>query len=364
MEETERAYWVMLTALEVVGARRFGRLLALAPTLEDFRALSASTLVANRFNEKVASSIVEQGKKLNPEQLWQQLESNGVKAITKLDSNYPELLANIPDAPPVLFVRGMLPSKMILPLAVVGCRKLTEYGVCVTTNLVTELVRAGVVVVSGAAYGVDHVAAEAVLAAGGVTVAVLGTGLDWQSVGAYSKRQLLEEIVEYGGAVVSEFVCGTAGQPFHFPLRNRIIAGLSRGVIVTEAGEHSGALITARLALDYNRDVGAVPGSITSPQSVGCNQLIAQGARIITAAADVLDQFSVAVPVATVVPLPLPTDPIAAKIVQCLDNNSCVVDEIILRTGLDSATVNANLLRLELDGVVRNLGGRHYSRSK
>lgn len=363
MEETERAYWVMLTALEVIGARRFGRLLALAPTLQDFRALSASKLVANGFNEKVAGGIVEQGKQLEPEQLWHQMTAAGVSAITQHDAEYPELLANIPDAPPVLFVRGVLPSKMILPLAVVGCRKLTEYGAYVTTNLVTELVRAGIVVVSGAAYGIDHMAHEAALTANGVTVAVLGTGLDWPSVGSYTKRQLLEEIVANGGAVVSEFVCGTVGQPWHFPLRNRIIAGLSRGVVVTEAGEHSGALITARLALDYNRDVGAVPGPITSVQSVGCNQLIAQGARIITTAADVLDQFSMTVPIATTLPPPLPTDPIAAKIVQCLGDNSCVVDEIILRTGLDSATVNSNLLRLELDGLVHNLGGRRYRRA-
>lgn len=360
MTEAERAYLVFLTALEVVGPRRFERLLTLAPTLKDFRSISVAGLVANGFNEKVAGRIVEQGRQLEPEQLLQQLALAGVYAVTQQDAEYPELLANIPDAPPVLFVRGVLPIKPTLPLAVVGCRKLTEYGVSTTTTLVTELVRAGAVIISGAAYGIDHVAHEAALAAGGVTIAVLGTGIDWQSVGAYTKRQLLEEMVARGGAVVSEFVCGTAGKPFHFPLRNRIIAGLSRGVVVTEAGEQSGALITARLALDYNRDVGAVPGPITSPQSVGCNRLIAQGARVITTAADVLDQFSITAPAVTT--KPLPTSPVAAAIVQCLDNNHLVVDEIILRTGLDSATVNSTLLRLELDGLVRTAGGRRYCR--
>lgn len=226
----------------------------------------------------------------DPKGYLEMLAAKGIRVLIPEDDEYPALLREIYDAPPVIFVKGKrLPSQEEFPyVGIVGSRKCSEYGREVAMSLSRSLAEREVVIVSGAAYGVDGWAHRGCLEAGGFTVAVLGCGVD-VSYPAFH-RDLLEEMCEKG-AVISEYPPGTEPAPWRFPHRNRIIAGLCHFLVVVEAAERSGALITAQLALEEGREVGAVPGPVNSPFSVGTNALIQKGAKLIRAAEDVVEEF-------------------------------------------------------------------------
>jgi DNA processing protein len=202
------------------------------------------------------------------------------------DPDYPALLKEITDPPKRLYVRGNLDLVGREVVAVIGSRKPTSYGIEVTRHILKGI-GSKVAIVSGLAYGIDALAHEITLEQGGYTVAVLGTGVDDDSIYPKENLELARKIVALGGALISEYPPGTKPLKHHFPMRNRIIAGLSQKLVVMEAGERSGTLITAQLALDYNRDVMAVPGSIFSEGSPGVNYLVSQGARIVTSSTDI-----------------------------------------------------------------------------
>ena len=210
-----------------------------------------------------------------------------VYKINITDKNYPELLKEIYDAPKELYVEGNLLVKEKYPLAVVGTRRVSKYGINTTINLVENLTKNGLTIISGLALGVDGLAHQTCIDNGGKTIAVLGCGPD--IIYPPSHRQLTQDIIDSGGAIVSEYPPGTRPSKLTFPKRNRIISGLSLGVLVIEAPERSGALITARTALEQGREVFAVPGSINNPNSQGTNKLIKMGAYPVTAAEDVLN---------------------------------------------------------------------------
>ncbi|MBI3304928.1 DNA-protecting protein DprA [Candidatus Parcubacteria bacterium] len=281
-----------------------------------------------------------------------------ITIIGRTDSRYPTLLAEIAQPPETLYVRGSLEALNAPCLAVVGTRTPSAYGKQVAPALVAALARAGITIVSGLAIGIDTLAHEAALEVGGRTVAVLGSGVDETSLYPPQNRMLARRIVAAGGGVVSEFPDGTEPKPFHFPQRNRIIAGLSRGVLVIEAREKSGALITANFSLEENRDVFAVPGPITVPTSAGPNRLIAAGAQAILSADDILDAWHLA-------ELPLPThmNRPDAPLLAHFPATPIHVDEIVRSSGLDVAEVNVELAKLELAGYIRNLGGGVYAKT-
>lgn len=217
------------------------------------------------------------------------LSKLGGRAISLGDSDYPIPLSNIPDSPPSLYVLGKLPSPSALWLGMVGPRRPSAYGARIGKLLAEDLAEEGVVLVSGLARGIDAVAHEAALKKGTPTVAVMACGLD--RVYPPEHALLKERIVKEGGAVVSEFPLGTAPMPHHFPQRNRIISGLTRGVLLIEAGEKSGARITARLAMEQGRELFAVPGPIDSPLSIVPNHFIAEGAKLVASSADILEEL-------------------------------------------------------------------------
>ncbi|MDA2936055.1 DNA-processing protein DprA [Patescibacteria group bacterium AH-259-L05] len=210
--------------------------------------------------------------------------------ITPQDKNYPPLLKEIPDPPQELYIWGVLKQKEKYPLAVVGTRKVSNYGKQVTLELVTELVKQGLTIISGLALGVDGISHQAALDANGRTIAVLGSGFNHLYPQKHTK--LAHDIVKSGGAVITEYPPDTKPTQKTFPVRNRIIAGLALGVLVIEAPMRSGALITARHALEQNRDVFAVPGSIYNKNSAGTNNLIKMGAKPVTKAEDILESFN------------------------------------------------------------------------
>ncbi|HZV92086.1 MAG TPA: DNA-processing protein DprA [Caldimonas sp.] len=278
------------------------------------------------------------------------------------DARYPQSLLQTADPPLLVYVRGSVEPLNAASLAIVGSRNPTPQGLENARAFATHLSRSGLVVVSGLALGIDAAAHEGALDAAGTTIAVVGTGLD--TVYPTRHRALADRIVQSGGAIVSEFAIGTPALPQNFPIRNRIIAGLARGTLVVEAAVQSGSLITARLALESGRDVFAIPGSIHSPQARGCNALIKQGAKLVDAAADILEEYGVLVqPVASGRDIEAQAD--AGRedpLVEALGFDPIGLDALVARTGMGAAELSARLLELELAGRVARLPGQLFQR--
>lgn len=292
---------------------------------------------------------------------------NGWDLVPLTHPDYPALLRQIPDPPPVLYVYGTLPENT-LRIAVVGSRHASGYGVSATRKLVSDLALQKVVIVSGMARGIDTVAHQAAMAAGAMTVAVLGTGLD--CVYPKENERLFHQIADHG-AVITEFSIGTRPDPHHFPVRNRIISGMCHGTVVVEAAGQSGSLITARLAAEQGREVFAVPGSIYSPKSAGTHNLIRQGAKLVIHAGDVIEEFSHVRPFAEKPdekpdekphPLPLPSfSPDEARLMDRLETEPVHIDDLVRALELPAGRLSGLLLRLELSGLVVQVPGKRFA---
>lgn len=290
------------------------------------------------------------------------VERAGVYLLCIEDAAYPELLRQIPQPPPLIYVRGALASSDTWAVAVVGTRSPTTYGKEVTHRIAGELGGAGVTVVSGLALGVDSLAHAAALEAGGRSIAVLGSGVDL--IYPERNRRLAERMLEQG-ALISDMPLGTLPAPLNFPARNRLISGLSLGTLVVEAGERSGALITVEFALEQGREVFAVPGSIFSRMSIGTNRLIRQGATLVSGAQDILEGLNWAtVAEQQEIRQVLPGDPVEEALVDALDFDPRHIDEIVRATGMPAPAVAAALAMLELKGLACQAGPMQYVRSR
>jgi DNA processing protein len=362
-------YWIALNNIPGLGPTRIKRLVdafgspegALAaplPLLLDKKFVPPSSADAFRDTEKLlaeADAQIERCRKVN------------VSVLIQADDGYPVYLKEIFAPPPVLYVRGDLSAMSGHSLAVVGTRRPTKYGVACTRALTAELCKSAVIV-SGLAVGVDTAAHERCLDLGGKTVAVMGCGID--RVYPPENKALAKRICEQG-ALVSEFPPGTIPESYNFPRRNRVISGISCGVIVVEAGEKSGALITARYALEQNRVVFAVPGPIDSPMSDGTFKLIKDGAVPVKSAADVFEHISAVsfAPLLTAPPQTIKSEPPPAlpeteiAVWDVLSNNPQRVDTISEATGMDIPQLLAVLLNLELKGFVTQIGGQQFRRA-
>ena len=289
----------------------------------------------------------------------------GAHLIPLRSPDYPPRLRRLHRVPTILWARGDIELLHRPAVAIVGTRRNTDYGAEAARMIAGDLARAGIVIVSGLAHGIDRFAHEAALDAGGTTIAVIGCGIDI----AYPRRHTrLQERIACDGLVLSEFMPGEPALQHHFPRRNRIIAALSLGVVVVEAPLKSGALLTANHAMELNRDVLAVPGPIGRETSAGTNDLIRDGAGLVTDAADVLEALRlVPKPSAstrhTDAPIVAdPLDPVQAMIVHALDSEALHVDEIARHAGIEPATAIAALLDLELAGRVRQTSGLRFAR--
>lgn len=289
------------------------------------------------------------------------LTKRGVRLVTLEDDEYPAQLREIDDAPVFLYARGDLSVLTSPCISIVGSREMTDYGARVVAQMIPPIVAAGCTTVSGLAYGIDADVAKETLRAGGVTVAVLGHGLGM--IYPKTNEKLADEIVKTGGLLLSEFPLDTMPDKYTFPARNRIIAGLSLCTVVAEAAEGSGSLITADLALDYNRDVCAVPGDIGRPTSAGCNALIARGsARLVTSGEDVLQEAGIVA--GTQTSLGFEADsPEEQRVFDSLSALPSALDDLVIKAALDAATLNAILTMLELRGAVRNVGAGKWIRA-
>ena len=289
------------------------------------------------------------------------MKQEQITVLTKDDERYPDLLKTIYDPPFCLFARGTLNFSRCYPLAVVGTRKCTPYGTQVTQEMVGMLARHGITIVSGLALGIDGIAHETTLQAGGNTIAVLGSGINRHHVYPAAHRQLADRIIEKGGAIISEFPPGTLPSKFTFPRRNRIISGLSLGTLVIEAAEKSGALITSSCALDHGREIFAVPHPITSKTGMGPNKLIKEGAHIVTSAEDIIDILNLReLETYTQNKQIIPDTPVEAKLLKYLSREPSHVDALTKASGLTSSEVNSTLTIMEMKGHVRNIGNMQY----
>lgn len=288
------------------------------------------------------------------------LEKEQIKCITMDDSDYPPLLKEIYDPPFCLFVRGDI-SNIQNPLAVVGPRKYSTYGKQITEELVPKLARTNIAIISGLALGIDGIAHNATLQAGGRTIAVLGSGINKNNVYPACHRELSERIIESGGALISEYPPGTEPNTFTFPRRNRIVAGMSLGTLVIEAAENSGALITAQFALDSNREIFCIPQNITSPTAFGSNKFLKNGATPVTEADDIINAFNLQELTKPSAPTKIiASNPLEEKIIKLLSKEPVHVDILIKQSGITSQETNSTLILMEIQGKIKNTGGMMY----
>ncbi len=362
-DNREEFHWIGLKAVPGIGNVTFRRLLERFGT--PGRALAAKPGELAMVRGMTPTIIEAMGSGAWREfagEESQRLTASGARLVTFTSPDYPKSLFQIGDPPPFLYVKGELRSRE-QAIAIVGSRRATGYGLQTTGQLAESLARHGIAVVSGLARGVDTAAHRGALAAGGRTIGVLGCGID--RIYPPENRALFEEVIK-NGCLVSEFSLGTLPLAENFPRRNRIISGLSMGVLVVEATEKSGSLITAQYALEHGREVFAVPGNISFATCRGSNRLIKQGAKLVDCVEDILEEFPdchhPAVKASDTRPATaFSLTPKEAAIYELLAHSPLHIDEIIAQTELTAAEVSSMLLHLELKGAVTPLPGTHYA---
>jgi len=286
-------------------------------------------------------------------------KENNIKEIKFSDKNFPAYLKEIPKPPKQLFLRGEILPQDEVAIAIVGSRKHSSYGKQVAYELAYGLAKNGVTIVSGLALGIDGEAHKGALDAGGRTLAVLGSGLDERSIYPYSHKSLAETII-LNGALISEYEPGTPALPYQFPERNRIVSGLSLGVIIVEAKEKSGSLITAKLALEQNKDIFAVPGPIYAPGSKGTNKLIQEGAKLVTGPEDILEELEL-----SGIEIKKKEDNFSEeelKILEILEVETLHTNDIIKVSEMPAGEVLTIITMLEIKDAVKDIGGNVYTK--
>jgi len=363
LTDAERAHWVALLRVSGLGPVKFGRLLESFGSATAAWAAPLSELRAVGLDARTSEALIAFRSGHDPLASHARIVQQGIDVVTLRDAGYPPLLKEIYAPPPVIFQRGSVLPDDQLALAVVGTRGASAYGRLVTERFVSALVENGVTIVSGLARGIDAVAHRAALQAGGRTIAVLGSGVD--TIYPSEHRGLAEAVVA-NGALLSEYAPGTKAERDNFPARNRLIAGMTRGTLVVEAGEVSGALITARMALEQNREVFAVPGNVTSAASAGVNALIRSGeAKLVARVEDILEELNPGL-VTEQLRLTdlLPDNELESVVLRALSAEPLHADDLARATDLPIATVSSTLTMLEMKGIVKHAGGMVYARAR
>lgn len=368
--EAKEAF-IALNMIDNVGPVRVRQLLEHfgdAPSV--FKASRDQLLRVRGIGEETAEAIYNWEQKVPLAAELKRIEDYGCSIVTQEDPDYPESLKQIYDPPIVLYVKGSLSPKDKNGVALVGSRQTTQYGIEVARRLAYQLAYVGVTVVSGGARGIDTAAHQGAIAAKGRTIAVLGTGINL--IFPPENVELYNRITE-NGALVTQFPFNRQADKQSFPIRNRIVAGMTLGTVVVEANLSSGALITANFATEYGRQVFAVPGRIDSPRSKGCHELIKKGAKLCESAEDILSEFEYLFPASNKPPAPNETGVLPAialsdaeqKVYDCLQfNDETSIDEVIRHSGLPASAVSVALLSLEMKKLIRQLPGKMYLKAR
>lgn len=361
VKDDELKYFLAFNQEQEFGARTIAKLLQAFSSLEEVWQAGSDKLLKRGIPNNIINKIISLRHKVDPNEELKKVERLGVKVITIQDKDYPRLLKEIPDPPALLYVRGEILPDDELAVAVVGAREYTYYGRQALEKLVPPLVQSGLTIVSGLALGIDGYAHREVLKVPKArTIAVLPTGVD--RVYPACHKSLAEEIIRGRGAIISEFPLGTQSYPNNFPIRNRIIAGLSLGTLVIEAGLKSGSFLTAKSALEYNREVFAVPGSIFSDKSEGTNNLIKMGAKMVINVEDIFEELNINTRMQETKNQKIIADTKDEEIILAvLDRQKPEnVDKIAKLTNIDISTLNSTLVMMEMKGKIRNIGGNLY----
>ncbi len=361
---------VALNLIEGVGPVRVRQLLEHFGDAPAILCASRSQLLQVRgIGEDTATAIFNWEKSINLAGELKNISDFGCHIVTQADPEYPELLRQIYDPPIVLYVKGALSPKDKNSVALVGSRMTTPYGLDVARKLAYQLAYIGVTVISGGARGIDSAAHQGALSAKGRTIAVLGTGINL--VAPPENAELFERIAA-NGAVITQFPFNRPPDKQSFPIRNRIVAGMTLGTVVVEANLSSGALITANFATEYGRQVFAVPGRIDSPRSKGCHDLIKKGAKLCEGAEDILSEFEYLFPATNRPPSATETGVLPAielnaneqKVYDALNQDQVSIDQVIRQSGLPSSAVSVALLGLEMKRVIRQLPGKLFVKNR
>jgi len=358
--------WFRLKSTPGVGNLLYKRLIDVFHSPENaIHAPRKSLLQVEGLSDRLITAIKRQPLSESVKKELEKVQQKGIKILTLTDTDYPALLREIPDPPPYLYVYGCIPATR-KNISIVGSRNATQYGLDTTQRLGRDLASLGITIVSGMARGIDTAAHEGALMAHGKTIAVLGSGLE--RIYPRENETLFHRIAE-SGAVISEFPLSAEPEAHHFPMRNRVISGLSLGTVIVEATLRSGSLITARLAAEQNREVFAVPGSINSFKSTGTHTLIKQGAKLVEQAGDIMDEIShwidhsVSEDNSTLdvntAPKP-PLSPLETSVLQALEHYPLHIDDLTRKLGMAPSDLSSTLLRLELKGVVQQDPGKLF----
>ncbi len=374
-------YWIAFDKVRRLGTVRFRLLEGFFGSLKDAWFAPIRHIRTAGLDRRTASYVEQARKTIDPDSELDQLHKAGVSAFTWNDDGYPSLLKQIPDPPPVLYVKGKIEPEDQRSIALVGTRRATPYGREAAETLATDLTRSGITVVSGLARGIDTVAHRASLNANGRTLAVLASGVDY--IYPRENKQLANEITQ-AGALISEHPLGVRPDPRQFPRRNRLMSGMTLGTLVIEAGKGSGAIWTVRHALEQDRDVFCIPGSIFSPNSFGPNQLIQEGAKLVMDHQDILQEMNLN----TIYNLPFQAgpppkrkQPVAAAapseqmtlkpaeprlegdektLLDQISYEPVHIDQICRGAGLPAHVVSSTLTIMEINGLVKQVPGMQY----
>lgn len=320
-------------------------------------------LIQSGVGEKLAQKISSEKEKINPDWEMERLAKENIQVINFQNNAYPPLLREIPGAPYLLYVKSNLPISEISKgpmIAVVGSRKMTAYGKQAAYSFARDLAASGITVVSGMALGVDAEAHLGALEAKGETIAVLGSSLEDKNIGPRANFNLSRRIIE-SGALISDFPLDTQSIPGNFPARNRLMAGMTLGTLVIEAQLKSGSLITANLALEFNREVFSIPGPIFSESSKGSNQLLKSGAKLVESIQDILEELNLEkraeIKKAREI---IPDSPEEEIILKNLGNEALHIDKLVKLTKLKTSSLLSTLSMMEMKGMIKNIGGQNY----
>jgi len=353
-------YLNALNKITGVGSQKIRKLVKFFGSAREAWNAKPQELAQSGVGEKVANSILFERGKINPDEEWEKMAKENIKMITVKDANYPKLLKEIPNPPYSLYIKGNIDFNARPMITIVGSRKLTSYGKQAARGLARDLSQAGITIVSGMALGIDAAAHRGALDARGKTAAVLGSGLDDRNIGPQANFNLSREIMS-SGALVSDYPAGVEAVPGSFPARNRIMAGMSLGTLVIEAAQKSGTLITANLALDFNREIFAVPGPIFSPVSEGTNQLIKSGAKLVSNAKDILEELNIEkIKEAEKIKKIIPDSPEEEKILKILSSEPAHIDKIIKLSKLKASIASSTIALMEMKGMIKDIGGQNY----
>jgi len=354
----DKKYWIGFNLIKGIGAVRMQALIQYFGDLEAAWRAAPAELAEARLGKTLIERVIQAREGVDLDKLWERIEKQGIKILTWQDESYPQRLKEIDQPPPVLYIRGNYLPDDLFAVAIVGTRRVTPYGRQITEELSAFLAANGITVISGLARGVDAIAHQSTLKAGGRSIGVLGSGVD--KIYPPEHRGLAEQMMERG-AIISDYAPGTPPDASNFPPRNRIISGLSLAVVVIEAGETSGALITSEFAAEQGREIFAVPGSILAPQSKGTNKLIQQGALPLLSVNDLMQALDLTrVGEHKAARKIIPADETEARLMNVLGNEPLHVDEIRNQSELPIEKVSAALALMELKGMVRQVGGMNY----